>query len=366
MSETNVAVVDRREEVAASLGKVGASYTAAQLDVIKNTVAVGATDAELKLFIAVAQRTGLDPFTKQIHFVKRWDAKAKAEVGAFQIGIGGFRLISQRSNKDRGRIGPMWCGKDGEWKDVWLSDEHPVAARVGIRHADYDEPIWAVARWKACVQTTKDGGTTRMWDIRDAEQLAKCAEADARRVAFPQELSGLYAEDEADAMDMTVEPPTPPSKSRVTEEIKRDAKIRVVAEQSVAAVLDETNAGDEPSDEAAVRDDAPAGNDDDPRPAADKAEVLASGTLDDVIVTLGALRQASGGKRAFYETVTRQGKQPRVALVDGELLLAVGSIRDGAPVKAWLDNLKAAPKNWLALCDGIVKVAGDLNIEVVR
>src|SRR4051794_28785101 len=72
-----------------------------ETDLIKNTVAKGASDNELKLFLIVAKRSGLDPFSKQIHFVKRktWNSTRKAydEVGTIQMGIDGFRAIAERS-----------------------------------------------------------------------------------------------------------------------------------------------------------------------------------------------------------------------------------------------------------------------------
>jgi phage recombination protein Bet len=46
-------------------------YTREQIELIKNTVAKGATEDELKMFIAIAQKYGLDPFVKEIWFIKR-------------------------------------------------------------------------------------------------------------------------------------------------------------------------------------------------------------------------------------------------------------------------------------------------------
>lgn len=182
------------------------SFSPDQIDLLKRTVCKGASDDELKLFMNVAGRSGLDPFSKQIHAVKRWDSSQQREVMAIQTGIDGFRLIAQRSGKYRGQLGPFWCGKDGKWMDVWVSDENPVAAKVAVIHADFAEPLWAVARWATYYQSKKDGTPTMMWAKMPDLMLAKVAESLALRKAFPAELSGLFTSEEMAQADNDVKP----------------------------------------------------------------------------------------------------------------------------------------------------------------
>lgn len=174
-----------------------------RLDLARRTFCKGSTDDEFDIFVNVCQRTQLDPFARQIYAttrkIKKYDGTwgQKLEI---QSSIDGFRVVAERSGSYEGQTAPLWCGGDGQWRDVWLSKDMPSACKIGVYRSNFKEPLVAIARFESYAQYTKTqaGGQAlgHMWAKMPDLMIAKCAEALALRKAFPQDLSGLYTSDE--------------------------------------------------------------------------------------------------------------------------------------------------------------------------
>lgn len=203
----------------ADLVPVQATSSRIDVELLKDTIAQDTTDAELRLFVAVCERTGLDPFARQIHAVKRWNNEAGRKVMTIQTSIDGLRLIAQRTGEMAGLEGPQWCGPDGVWRDVWLDTEHrPAAARVVVYRRGHERGYPAVAHWSEYVQTDRNGNTLATWGRMPAHMLAKCAEALGLRKAFPAELAGVDTPEEHGRTGNL--PSTPAARTELSEDLQ--------------------------------------------------------------------------------------------------------------------------------------------------
>lgn len=161
------------------------------------------TNAELAAFLHVCQRRRLDPFTRQVYLIGRWDKREQRKVFNIQTSIDGFRLIARRaadaSGIDYEYEDTLYYAPDGTVHTAWLWESPPAAVKVVVvrNGRRYD----AVARYAAYVQTNKDGNPTGQWRTMPDTMTAKCAEALALRKAFPEDLGGLYTSDEMGQAD---------------------------------------------------------------------------------------------------------------------------------------------------------------------
>lgn len=151
-----------------------------QQDLIRNTVAKNATKDELKLFLYQCNRLGLDPLSKQVHFVKYGN-----NPGSIITGIDGFRVVAHRTGKlagiKRGALKDAQGKLIGGWAEVYRSDwTHPAREEVPL--SEYNK---GTATWKQMPET----------------MIKKVAEAAALRMAFPSDLSGVYSKEEMDEVE---------------------------------------------------------------------------------------------------------------------------------------------------------------------
>jgi phage recombination protein Bet len=166
-----------------------ALWTPEQTQLIATTIAPGCSSDELRLFAYACQRTGLDPFSKQIYAIRRSGRMT------IQAGIDGLRAIAERTGELDGSH-TEWCGDDGQWSDVWISSKPPAAAKTTIWRKGSSHPFTGVARF------ADYNAGQGLWSKMPAAMIAKCSEALALRKAFPANLSGVYSTDEMEQVEV--------------------------------------------------------------------------------------------------------------------------------------------------------------------
>jgi phage recombination protein Bet len=197
-------------------------WTPEQTQLISTTIAPGCSNDELRLFAYACQRTGLDPFSRQIYAIRRRQKQSDGSYGhvmTIQAGIDGLRSIAERTGQLDGSQS-YWCGSDGAWVDVWLDSKPPAAAKTIIHRKGCAHPFSATARF------ADFNAGQGLWSKMPSVMIAKCSEAQALRRAFPADLSGVYSTDE---MDQAVEPVTVTAAP-----VKGDAKVFQAGKAAIA------------------------------------------------------------------------------------------------------------------------------------
>lgn len=206
---STLTVRDTPQSSALAISNEQAFWSDNQIAALRQIGLEGATNGDLAVFLNYAQRTGLDPFSRQIYLVGRKDNNSPTgKKYSIQAGIDGLRIVAQRSGEYAGQVGPEWCGDDGVWRDVWLKPGAPTAARVGVLRTGFAQPLYAVALLSEYAQSY-NGKLGGLWATKPAVMIAKCAEALALRKAFPMDLSGIYTAEEMSQADVVSvqEPP---------------------------------------------------------------------------------------------------------------------------------------------------------------
>jgi len=200
------------------------TWTPEQQQLISSSIAPGCTSDELKLFAYACQRTGLDPFSKQIYAIKRGGSGGKMSI---QVGIDGLRAVAEKTGELDGSA-TFWIGdaEGSQWADVWLGSKPPAAAKTIIWRKGCSHPFTATARF------ADFNAGQGLWNKMPSVMIAKCSEAQALRRAFPADMSGVYTVDEMEQETVTITAtPTPALAPAV---FAGDAKVFAAGKAAIA------------------------------------------------------------------------------------------------------------------------------------
>lgn len=160
------------------------------LDVMRSSLYPGAADQSIKLVIGYCKATNLDPMQKPVHLVPMNVKDSKTGKydwrDVVMPGIGLYRTQASRSGEYSGISEPEF-GPDVTEELGGTMVTYPLWCRVTALRGE-GNAFTAKEFWKENYATGgKDTlAPNAMWRKRPYAQLAKCAEAQALRKAFPE------------------------------------------------------------------------------------------------------------------------------------------------------------------------------------
>jgi len=181
------------------------------VSVLQTSLYPGAKLESIKMVLGYCKAAGLDPMQKPVHIVpmevptgkkdgKGWDIKEKRDV--IMPGIGLYRTQAARNGQLAGISEPEF----GPEVELTLGDSEkqvtitvPQWCKVTVYRLIGGVPYAFIGceRWleNYATQSRNNDAPNSMWKKRPFAQLAKCAEAQALRKAFPEVGSQATAEE---------------------------------------------------------------------------------------------------------------------------------------------------------------------------
>jgi phage recombination protein Bet len=191
---------------------------------LKNSLYTGARDESIKMVLDYCKAAKLDPMQKPVHIVPM--SVKNAVTGKYEYkdvvmaGVGLYRIQAARSNQYAGVSEPEF-GEDVTCSLGSAEITYPKWCKVTVKKLVNNTIVEFTAKeyWLENYASKKDELTPNtMWRKRPYGQLAKCAEAQALRKAFPEIVSQHPTAEEMEGkhfneLEMEVKNITPKSQS---------------------------------------------------------------------------------------------------------------------------------------------------------
>lgn len=199
------------------------------LDVLRSSLYPGASDASIRMVLGYCKASGLDPMQKPVHIVPMWDGKARQMREVVMPGVTLYRTQASRSGSLAGvsepDFGPMVTEKLGG-QEITFPEWCKVTVRRQLASgivADFTAVEYWLENYAIKGGQEKSQAPNAMWTKRPRGQLAKCAEAQALRKAFP-ELGAAPTAEEMEGKQLHPEDAPPPAAATVPMELLAKAE----------------------------------------------------------------------------------------------------------------------------------------------
>ncbi len=202
------------------------------VNVLQSSLYPGAALSSIKMVIGYCKAAGLDPLQKPCHIVPMYDRNVQGMRDVIMPGVGLYRTQAARSGQLAGisepEFGPMvefdldhQKISVPEWGRVVVKRQMANGAIAEFAAVEYWIENYAVKGGKE-----KSIAPNTMWQKRPRGQIAKCAQAQALRMAFPEMTGSAPTADEmegktfdAGEVDITPKPDAKPELPACTDEV---------------------------------------------------------------------------------------------------------------------------------------------------
>lgn len=171
------------------------------LKVLQSSLYPGAQIDSIKMVLGYCKAAGLDPMQKPVHIVPMWDSKLGGMRDVVMPGVNLYRTQAMRSGECAG-VSEAEFGDDVTESLGGQQITYPLWCRVTVKRrlptgeiADFTAREFWKENYAIKGGKEKSIAPNAMWSKRPYGQVAKCAEAQALRKAFPEIGSASTAEE---------------------------------------------------------------------------------------------------------------------------------------------------------------------------
>lgn len=179
------------------------------VSVLQDSLYPGAKPESIALVMEYCKAAALDPMQKPVHIVPMWDKKLHAMRDVIMPGVNSYRVNAMRSRDYLGISEPEF-GPMVEGSHVGIA--YPEWCKVTVKRSINGQiaEFTVVEYWIENYATAGKDSTmpNAMWKKRPRGQIAKCAEAQALRKAFPEIASAPTYEEMEGRFDHPEDKPT--------------------------------------------------------------------------------------------------------------------------------------------------------------
>ena len=162
------------------------------VEVLGSSLYPTASANSINLVLSYCRAAGLDPMQKPVHIVPMWNGKLKCMQDVIMPGIGLYRTSANRTGQFAGMSEPEFGPTIEQTLDK-QKFSFPEWCKITVRRqlaSGHIGEFTAIEYWleNYAVKGGADKSTApnAMWAKRPRGQLAKCAQAQALRAAFPE------------------------------------------------------------------------------------------------------------------------------------------------------------------------------------